>query len=246
MNTRKNIFILLALISAAPSLYCSHVGLCIMATGKYLSFAERLINSARTYFCPEDTVTYYVFTDGQLENPAPDIVTVPQQRLGWPYDTLMRNAIYLGSWRLFEGLDYIFAVDADMLFVAPVGREIFGERVGTTHPGFYNKPGTYETNKASTAAVKPHEGKRYFAGGFFGGSHDGFLHILMTTTKNITTDLEKNIIAVWHDESHLNRYFIDYPPTTILSPSYCYPERWSLPFTKKLLALDKDHAAMRK
>lgn len=53
-------------------------------------------------------------------------------------------------------------------------------------------------------------------------------------------------MAVWHDESHWNRYCIDHKPTTILSPSYCYPESWNLPYKKRLLALDKDHIAYRK
>jgi hypothetical protein len=31
----------------------------------------------------------------------------------------------------------------------------------------------------------------------------------------------------------------------MLDPRYCYPESWDLPFVKILVALDKDHAAMR-
>jgi len=61
----------------------------------------------------------------------------------------------------------------------------------------------------------------------------------------VDEDMDKNLIAVWHDESHYNRYLIDTPPTHILSPSYCYPESWRLPFEKKLLALDKNHREMR-
>jgi histo-blood group ABO system transferase len=67
----------------------------------------------------------------------------------------------------------------------------------------------------------------------------------------IETDLQKNFIAVWHDESHLNRFFIDHLPTKILSPSYCYPENaqnyraiWHL--KRKLVALDKNHNEVRK
>ena len=49
----------------------------------------------------------------------------------------------------------------------------------------------------------------------------------------------------WHHESHLNRYFIDNPPTIMLSPEYCYPENWDIPFKKRLLALDKNHEECR-
>jgi histo-blood group ABO system transferase len=79
-------------------------------------------------------------------------------------------------------------------------------------------------------------------------------------TQNILKDLNHNIIAVWHDECHVNRYFIDNPPTCILSPSYCYPENWDtpqqkiqlaypanwkVPFEPKLVALNKNHGSVR-
>jgi hypothetical protein len=65
--------------------------------------------------------------------------------------------------------------------------------------------------------------------------------------ENIDTDLQKDIIAIWHDESHLNRYLISNQQLTkTLLPSYCYPESWNLPYPKKILALDKDHEAIRK
>jgi len=43
----------------------------------------------------------------------------------------------------------------------------------------------------------------------------------------------------------LNRYLLDNPPEKILTPEYCYPEEEKLPFEKKILALRKDHKAMR-
>ena len=145
----------------------------------------------------------------------------------------------------FNDFDYLFAVDADMLFVAPVGSEILSKRVATQHPGFVGKRGTYETNRASAAYVAPQEGKTYFAGGFYGGERESFFSMMETVVANIEQDLHSDYIAIWHDESHLNRYFIDNPPTKILSPSYCYPETWNLPYTKRLLALDKNHHKMR-
>ena len=66
-------------------------------------------------------------------------------------------------------------------------------------------------------------------------------------SNNIDIDYSKDLIAVWHDESHMNRYFIDNTPTKILDPSYCCNEGWiDCPFGRRLLALDKNHSEIRK
>ena len=221
-----------------------NVGLCITATGKYDQFVEPLVNSARAYFCKKHKVTFFVFTDGNIPN-APDIVRIQQKRLGWPYDTMMRFEIYNNNRSAFANMDYVFALDADMRFVDTVGSEILADLVGTQHPGFVNKRGSYETNPRSLAFIKPNEGSIYFAGGFYGGSRDSFLKLCEEANRRIHIDLNNGIIPVWHDESHLNRYFIDHPPSKILTPSYCYPESLKLPYKKRLLALDKDHGKLR-
>ena len=222
-------------------LSAANVGLLIMATGRYVNFVQPLIDSADKYFCKNHNVTYFVFTDGKLKN-ADNVEVIYQARLGWPYDTMMRYNVYYNARDAFSEQDYLFALDADMLFVDFVGDEILSDRVATLHPGFINKRGSYETSIFSTACVFPNEGKYYFAGGFYGGSTKDFLNIALTNLTNINTDLSKGIIAVWHDESHWNRYCINHPPTLILTPSYCYPESWDLNYPKKILALDKNHS----
>lgn len=225
--------------------WAKKVGLLVVATGKYIEFVQPLIHSADRYFCPEDEVTYFIFTDGKVSD-APHIITFYHERVGWPYDTMMRSAMYLEHHDELEKMDYLFACDADMLFVDTVGHEIFSDRVATLHPGFVGKYGTYEHRSSSKAYVARGEGNYYFAGGFYGGTSKEFLKMTRRMVKNINKDLSKNIIAIWHDESHLNRYFIDNPPTRILSPSYCYPESWELPYHKRLLALDKNHSEFQK
>lgn len=233
-----------ALLVFFQNLHGDNIGLLIMATGKYISFVEPLIQSAETYFCQGHHVTYFVFTDGGLEE-SDNVVKINQPRLGWPFDTMMRYEVYYKSKDLLLKQDYLFACDADMLFSGVVGDEILGERVATQHPGFVGKRGSYETNPLSLACVYDWEGSQYFAGGFYGGTSAEVINICKTNSGNIEIDLSNGIIAVWHDESHWNRYLINHPPTVILTPSYCYPESWNLPYPKKLLALDKNHKEMR-
>jgi histo-blood group ABO system transferase len=215
-----------------------------MATGKYIQFVQPLIDSANKHFLRNHHVTYFVFTDQEFD-PDEHTVVAFQARLGWPYDTMMRYHTYYKYRDLFADQDYLFALDADMLFVNTVGDEVLGERVATQHPGFVGRRGTYETCAYSNAFVSEVEGDIYFAGGFYGASTEEFLQILQTNIEMIDDDLNRGYIAVWHDESHWNRYCIDHPPTVILSPSYCYPESWKLNFPKKLLALDKNHHEIR-
>ena len=65
----------------------------------------------------------------------------------------------------------------------------------------------------------------------------------------VTKDLEKDVIALWHDESHMNRYMIDNPPTLSLTPSYCFAEEQmqnpDYPFKPKIIALKKNHSELR-
>lgn len=236
--------LLFTFILSFSFVHSANIGLLIVATGKYIQFVEPLVLSAEKHFCKNHQVTYFVFTD-QNAVPLPHTIYAFHPRLGWPFDTMNRYHAYYNHAELLKDQDYLFALDADMLFVEDIGDEILGERVATLHPGFIGQRGTYETDPASKACVNMNEGVMYFAGGFYGGSRDAFFHILQTNIASIEEDLSRGIIAVWHDESHWNRYCIDYPPTVILSPSYCYPESWMLNYSKKIIALDKNHAEMR-
>ena len=240
----KRIVLMTLVLLGSKQVAAYKIGLCIMATGRYDTYAEKFIESARKYFLTNHEVTYFVFTDGSVKT-APDVVQIYQKRLGWPHDTLMRFSVYGKHKDAMRSMDYIFASDADMLFVAPVEEKILGRRVATQHPGFVGKRGTYEIRRSSTACVTREEGEYYFAGGFYGAQREDFFKMMDRLTEKVQIDLDNNFIAVWHDESHLNRYFIDHKPTVILSPNYCCPETWQMP-KRKLLALDKNHDAMRK
>ena len=222
------------------------LGFLVVATNKYIQFVGPLVESMYEYLDAGFELKVFIFTDSHT---VPDgTICVEQEHRPWPLPTLLRYQMFSRHESLFSACDYLFYCDADMRFVGPVDDAILGKRVAVLHPGYYNKPRqafTYEKRPQSRAYVRPNEGDHYYCGGFQGGETEVYLKMASTISRWVDDDLDQKIIAVWHDESHYNRYLIDNQPTHILSPSYCYPESWILPFEKKLLALDKNHSEIR-
>jgi histo-blood group ABO system transferase len=205
-----------------------NVGLLLIATGKYEQFVQPLLDSERKYFLPGHKVTFFLFTDSSRWTKEPDVVTTFQKHEPFPNPTLKRYETFVTHKELFATMDYLFYCDVDMLFVSTVGDEILSALVATIHPGFLGARGTPETRKESTACIHEHEKLVYYSGAFNGGERDQFLKMCEVLSHNIQTDLNNRILAIWHDESYTNRYFVDNPPTKVLSASYCYPEEGNL------------------
>lgn len=218
------------------------VGLLLIATEDYLPFAERLIESAQRHFVPGHELRPFVFGEEELRG-----------RVGFPAATLYRYHVFTEQADRLDGLDYLFYCDADMLFVDTVGDEILGRLTATLHPGYVGVRGTYENRPESSAYVGPGEGEQYYCGGFNGGRREDFLALADTIRERIDEDDGRGIVAVWHDESHLNRYLADSSPEIVLDPSYCFPEvvhehylrLWREPYVPKLVALDKERGQFR-
>ena len=230
-----------------------NVGLNIVAIAKYTKFLQPLITSADKYFMRDHKVTYFVISD-KLDEVAKvktnrHIVSIMEKSQGWPNNTLVRFQFINKHRDVYQNMNFFFQIDVDMLFVSSFNSEALGSRVGTLHPGVYWKQRLsfpYDRNPKSTAYVNRYEGEYYFAGGVFGGCVSEVITMADIIVKNILTDLNKyNYIALWHDESHLNRYFIDHPPTKVLSPEYCTPEDSIISTKHRLLALNKNHKAIR-
>lgn len=223
------------------------IGLLIIATNKYTDFLKNLISSADDFFLTDSNVEYFVFTDTEDIGVSSEreINIVKTNHKDWPWMTLGRYNIFNLHKEELSKMNYLYYCDADMIFVDSVGSEILSDRVSTQHPGLYGRRGTPETNPNSTACVSIFENMQYFAGGFNGGSSEEYLKMCETCSENIKKDESNKITAIWHDESHLNRYFIDNPPTKILDPGYCYGESLRPPFKPRLIALDKDHKEIR-
>ncbi len=227
-----------------------NVALVTIATNKYTRYVGPLFESARRWFCPDEAVTSYVFTNRPADiAPDPRLRVLECPSWGFPDATLNRYRLITDHADAIKG-DAVFWIDADMLFVGPVGREIVPEPAealtAVRHPGFWQGGGSWEERSCSMALTPPSLRTVYYAGGFQGGLRDSFLLAASCLAGNIDRDASRGVVAVWHDESHWNAYLATMQPK-ILSPAYCYPDHLDLGhgIERRLLALFKDHAEVR-
>lgn len=222
-----------------------------IATNKYIQFVEPLYETVAKYFPEEWEINCVIFTDHEVET-SDNVRICNIGHEPWPMPTLKRYNYFVKEKDFILEHDYCFYLDADMRIDAPVGEEILGDLVATIHPyKFMESPEqfTYERRPESLAYIPMREGVNYYAGGFNGGKTETFIKMSEVIADRVDKDLKNGIIAVWHDESHMNRYMIDNPPSTILTPSYCFAEEFighpNYPYEPKIVALKKNHSALR-
>ena len=227
------------------------IGILYICTGKYKLFWNDFYKSCETYFLDNEKLEkhYYVFTDAdniEFENEQ-QVHKIYQDALPWPYITLYRYKIFNKISRYLKKMDYLYFFNANMLFVDTINDEFLPKLNQKfsflQHPGFYNKNNadfTYERNSESLAFIAKGEGKYYFAGGLNGGNSKDYLLMSEKLEQNIDLDEKKDVMACWHDESHLNRFaFENQNIIKVIDPSYGYPEGWEFPFLPKILIRDK-------
>jgi len=169
-----------------------------------------------------------------------------------PLGTMLRYHYYMELERTLCEYDYVYHIDCDMVVNTELGQEILSERVVVLHPGFFDNKNphtfTYDRNSNSNAFVSYSEnliGVRYYQNCFQGGSSREFISMSKKIIEWVEEDLRKNIIVLWHDESYMNRYMINNPPSLVLDSGYAYPEKWNIPFEKKIIHLDKNNNKIR-
>lgn len=227
-----------------------------IATNKYISYAENLLETMHDYAFSgtPHSVDLFVFTNipelfknrfGRVRPHGIMTTHVP-----FPLISLLRYHYYSSCESLKE-YDYIYHIDCDMLMKDTVGEEIFGDRVCVIHPGMHAdfsdpKIFPYDRHPHSHAHVPVGYGTQYYQNCFQGGSKEEFLKMCNILRDRCDADLRKNYIALWHDESYMNRYMVENPPTTILPSTYAQPESWRSFGPTKILHVDKNHLEVRK
>jgi histo-blood group ABO system transferase len=196
----------------------SSVGILLISTWKYNKFIDSTIEAIRKYFFKNSNIKIYLHTDSLSSHDADHTIIIEHKP--WPLVTLYRYETFVKNQDLYSN-DYLFTFDVDILIKNYIDEKILKDFVVVYHSGYYRQRGTPETNPKSTAYIRSDEKLEYVAGGFLGGTKNNFLSACETLYYNIKKDLDNNIIAKWHDESHLNRYVIDNQDiVTYLEPEY--------------------------
>jgi hypothetical protein len=227
------------------------VAILYICTGKYDVFWKEFYESYEENFLKNSHKEYFVFTDAQslmYEDKCDRIHKIFQKQLGWPYDTLMRFSMFDSISQQLMKFDYVFFMNANCKCVSEITEDEFLPKkkdiLVVQHPGEYNKKPSrysYDRNPKSTAYIPKGEGKYYICGGINGGRTNAYLELVAELKQNVDTDLQNNVIAKWHDESHINHYIYVHDNWEMLSPSYCYAEDWNLPFEPKILVREKSN-----
>jgi len=233
------------------------VAISFLGTGKYLDFLPQYYQNIEEYFLPNTKKTILAFTDGELDEAPKNIKVFPQEHLDWPYITLKRFEIINKARKIIADHDWFVFIDGDALVVDRIEEEDFftdKPLFGVHHPCHYLKmhphtsyPGAFEITENCNAAIdlEKYQPKVYYQGCFWGGKTPDVLKMIDELQYRVEDDLKRNVIALWHDESHLNKYFIENPDLVhTYGPEYAYPELFKdqCTFKPKIIHLAKDNS----
>ena len=232
------------------------VAIVFIGTGKYINFLPMYYENIEKHFLPNSEKTILVFTDGEL-NETPDNVRVyHQEHLDWPYITLKRFGTINKARSAIEDNDYLVFIDADALVVSDVTEEEFftdKPYFGVHHPchalgmpPHTEYPGAFETDTNSRAHVTPEDDtSMYWQGCLWGGKVPEVLDMIDELDDRVEEDLSNDVIAKWHDESQLNRFYIENKDqVNTLGPEYAFPEVFAdhCHFSPKIVHLAKENS----
>lgn len=171
----------------------------------YQRYLQAMFHTAETWFFP-----------GRAQ--LLELDTTP----GWPLACRDRHTHILANRRRIRG-QYVFLLDADMLFEGPVDDEIVADGItATLHPVQNTLPPrdmTYERNPRTPAYIPEGEGDHYYVGGILGGPRAAFLDLSRQVDAMCQAD--GDYTPVWQDESYINRILLDHPPALELDERYC-------------------------
>ncbi len=217
------------------------VGVIFIGLGKYFgAFFSDYRCSVDRFLLPGRHKRLYVVTDpanaGCETLRDPDVYTAvveDPELLKWPMPTLLRFEFICNmAVDLRRETSQVVFLDADCCLCTEIEQDdLFppdASLFAVQHPWCLDQVGCFERNPESRAFVHPEQDDNttYWQACFWGGAREAVLRLSRELDRRIKADLAEGIIALWHDESHLNRYLIDHKQQVhTLGPEYACPFR---------------------
>ena len=233
------------------------VAVVFIGTDKYLNFLPTWYERCEEFFLPDVEKKYLIFTDGDVPESPDNSIVYHQEHLDWPYITLYRFKILEKVQEDITDCDWLVFLDADMAVVDSVDPEdLFDEDkpyIGVHHPCHFlqfpphnQPPGAFENNPLSRACIsEDYDYSVYWQGCLWGGKVPEVFDLIKELNKRTTEDEKNNVIAVWHDESHLNCFYSENKDKVhTMGPEYAFPEVFAkdCDFQPKIVHMAKDNS----
>lgn len=219
-----------------------------ISIGNYRMFWPDFYISCMENFLPDTEKFFFVFTDDTKNLPynnQENVKLYNQENMGWPFNTMKRFHLFTGIMNDLVGFDYVFFINGNALFTKQLNSTFLNSAkqvITVQHPGFYNRTVEqfpYERRPESNACIPYGTGRFYVQGAIVGGTGRGFLEMCSKLDALTEEDLSKDIVAVWHDESFLNKYVCDNPKIQILGRQYLGFEEIVFPYKAPILLRNK-------
>jgi hypothetical protein len=228
-----------------------HLAILFIATGDYSNLIQANLDSIQKYNHPYETIEFHVYTDdlSRVLISKHKIHLHEWRETKWPYATLLRYEAILGNEKLLDKYSHLLYLDVDMKVKSPLPKISFNKLFAVEHPGYKNKKvKPFEKSLLSKAFFQQEPASIYVCGGVQGGGKGIFIEAMKQMKADIQIDLDKGVIAIWHDESHWNKFInLDQSRVEIFGREYCWPEHWQTNRTPgKIVALKKNHLYFRK
>lgn len=226
------------------------IALLYICTGKYDIFWDRFHQTCEENFYNTCEKHYFVLTDSKRIFAIQDERVHPyyQAKAGWPYDTLLRYNWFCSLQDVLAGFDLCYFFNANSEIIASIDESILPfptekkPLVLNIHSHMYNdftgEQFFPERNPLSAACIPKGTACRAYSGGFWGGFSEAVMQMCRVLRDRIAEDMRKEIIAVWHDQSHLQKYALEtahciVPKDMISSEEYADPEKCRIMFADK-------------
>jgi len=233
--------------------------ICFIGTGSYLKFLPQYYQKIMDNFCLSEQKDFLVLTDGELSEVPNNIILKNIEHKPWPFITLERFGIIEQALSDIEQTyDWLVFMDADTIVNSKIEYDDFFNETkdyfGVHHPCHFmnmnphnQKYGSFDRTNSRARVNDDDDLSIYWQGCLWGGKFPEIMELISDLDNRIQLDLKDDIIAQWHDESHLNKFFIENKDkVNTLSPSYAYPEDFNIAaknhFEPKIIHLSKNNS----